>query len=381
MLAIALSAWTAAPAHAAPVLSEPVVQGLAGPLQFDLGSNGQMYVAQSEIGTITKVRADGTTKDIVTEPGEVAGIASNGYDVVYTFSGGTAEKPVSLLKQRLADGTVSTIAYWGAFEAANNPDGAQRYGLRNVHGDCLAQVPPEFAPHGGIVEDRTRTRVANDPAGGWYVADAAGNDILHVAPNGDIEVVKVPRPSKIIVTQEVADAFGLPDCVVGKPYAFEPVPTDVELNPLGMLIVSLLPGGPFGDDPVAQLLGPRGMIMRISPGDFEWTIFLDNLDGATNVAPAPGGRIYFTELGSGRVSVYNNTLRRVTTVVDVPDPAAVEFENGRLFVSYEVFGNGTIARILNLERPALSAPPRSARGAERSEGRPRTNRCRSPPLG
>lgn len=335
-------------AAAAPAPDDPIAQGLAGPLQFDLGAKGQIYVAQAFAGVLTKVRADGSTKDLVTEPGEIAGVASSGYDVVYTFTGGTEEEPVALLKQRRANGTVRTIADLGAFEAAHNPDGFQEYGMRNVSAKCLAQAPDILQPYTGIVESHPYA-VANDPNGGWYVADAAANDILHVSAKGKVEVVKVARPAKAVITQEIADAVGAPQCVVGKSYAFEPVPTDVELNPLGFLIVSLLPGGPEPGDPLGDLFGPRGMIMRISPGDFEWTILAKGLSSATNVAPAPGGRIYVSELSGGSVSVFSNKTHAVTPVVDLPSPAGVEYENGKLYASYDVFANGSIARILGVD--------------------------------
>ena len=62
------------------------------------------------------------------------------------------------------------------------------------------------------------------------------------------------------ITREAARQFGLPTCTIGKTYAFEAVPTDVELGPDGMLYVSVLPGGP--EDPS---LGARGAIYRVSP--------------------------------------------------------------------------------------------------------------------
>jgi DNA-binding beta-propeller fold protein YncE len=344
MVGLALVA-PAAPAVAVPTPSDPIAEGLAGPLQFELGENGQVYVAQAFAGLLTKVRADGTTKTLVSEPGEIAGVTAQGYTVTYTFTGGTEEEPVALLKQRRPNGHVRTIADLGEFEAQENPDAFARYGLRNVSASCLEDVPPDFHPYGGIVESHPYA-VATDPHGGWYVADAAANAVLHVDPDGDIEVVKVPRPAKITITQEIADAVGFPDCVVGKPFAFEPVPTDVEVNARGYLIVSLLPGGPEPGTPEGDLLGPRGMVMRISPGDFEWTILARGLSAATNVAPAPGGRIYISELAGNRVSVLRNGT--VTPVLDLPAPAAVEFENGRLFASTDVFGNGSIVRILGL---------------------------------
>jgi hypothetical protein len=240
----------------------PDRDGFAGPLQIDVGANGQIYVAQDFAGIVTKVLTNGTRKDIVVEQGEVAGVASRGYDVVYTFSGGDEANPVALLKRRASNGTITTIADLGTFEAEHNPDSGMRYGFRNVSSECLAQVPPDFRPYTVIVESHPYA-VANAPDGGWYVADAAANDVLHVAPNGDIEVFGVLRPRKSGITAEAAEALGLSDCTIGHTYAFEAVPTDVEVKSTSALIVSLLPGG---EDPS---LGARGAVIRLA-GDGEF---------------------------------------------------------------------------------------------------------------
>ncbi len=335
----------APPAGAVPTPSDPIAQGLAGPLQFEVGDRGQVYVSQAFSGVLTKVRTDGTTKNLVTEPGEVAGVASRGYHVVYTFTGGTPEEPVALLKHRRPNGKVSTIADLGAFEARYNPDGRRSYGLRDVPADCLETVPEFFRPYTGIVESHPYA-VANAGDGGWYVADAAANAVLHVSKWGRIKVVNVPQPALTTITAEIAAAVGLPDCAVGKTFAFEPVPTDVEVNPAGDLIVSLLPGGPEPGTPEGDLLGPRGMVMKISHGGHRSSILARGLSAATNVAPAPGGRIYVSELAGGRISLLRNGT--VTPVVDLPAPAAVEYDRGRLYATTDVFANGSLVRITGL---------------------------------
>ena len=49
-------------APASPVVSDPIVSGLIGPLQIDLGHRGKIYVAQSFSGTFPRVNWDGTTE-------------------------------------------------------------------------------------------------------------------------------------------------------------------------------------------------------------------------------------------------------------------------------------------------------------------------------
>jgi len=327
-------------AQAAPA-PETVVQGLAGPLQFDVGDAGQIYVGQDFAGTLTKVRPNGSTSDLVSRPGtEIAGVASRGYDVVFTSSNGGETTPPTktALERRFANGTVHTIANLLKFEQTHNPDAGNVYGFRNLSKSCADKLPAEIGPatYTGIIDSHPYA-VANAPDGGWYVADAAGNDILHVSPAGDVSVVFVFRPQTTGITAEAAEANGLPACTVGKVYAFEPVPTDVEVKSNGSLIVSLLPGGP--EDPS---LGARGKVMRVAL-DGEFATLADGLAGATNVAIGAGGRVYVTELFANRVSVIQNHM--VTKLADLPSPAGVEYSNGTLYVSTDVFGNGSIVKI------------------------------------
>jgi hypothetical protein len=327
-------------AAASPAPSAPIASGFAGPLQFDVGDHG-IYVAQDFAGILTKIRPNGTTKDLVTAPGtEIAGVASDGYDVVYTQNSQSSSGDVTaLLKRRFANGAIHTIANLGRFEAQNNPDGSVEYGFRHLSQSCADQFPADVGPpsYTGIVDSHPYS-VANAPGGGWYVGDAAGNDILYVSAGGDVSVVKVIRPVKVAVSAELAATADLPNCVVGKTYNFEPVPTDVEVNRLGYLIVSLLPGGP--EDPSA---GAHGQILRIDPIDGEFSRLATGLAGATNVAPAPGGRIYVAELFGQRISVVQDGV--VTPVTDATDPASVEFRDGALYAGVDVFGNGSIVTI------------------------------------
>ena len=117
-------------------------------------------------------------------------------------------------------------------------------------------------------------------------------------------------------------------------YGFEPVPTDVEAHG-GKLYVTTLAGGP--EDPS---LGARSSVYRINP----WTGAVDQLAtgllGATDLAVSPSGTVYVTELFGGRV--VKLTSGGFETVVELPEPAAVEFARGRLYVAYDAFGSGKV---------------------------------------
>ena len=107
-------------------------------------------------------------------------------------------------------------------------------------------------------------------------------------------------------------------------YAFEPVPTDVEVDQNGALYVSILPGGPE-----SPALGARGKVSRSTPrpGAHHGA---SELLGATNVAVASDGTLYATELFGGKVTKFANGKR--STAVTVDRPLAVEVHGGYLYV-------------------------------------------------
>jgi hypothetical protein len=55
----------------------PVVTGLAGPLQLEVG-RGRVLVGQSFSGLLTRVRPGGRTRTLASADGEIAGVAARG---------------------------------------------------------------------------------------------------------------------------------------------------------------------------------------------------------------------------------------------------------------------------------------------------------------
>ena len=345
--ALVLAVPTSAPAS--PVVSDPIVSGLIGPLQIDLGYRGKIYVAQAFSGTLTRVNWDGTTEDLLTEPTGVDGVASGRRGVAYTTTDFEEATRSSLVKLRKPNGTVKTVADLWPYEQRKNPDGGKTYGFLDLTEECAAEVdalpPPEEGPpvsgrpYRGI-EDSHPYALANDGRGGWYVADAGMNAIMHVSKRGHISTVAVLPRQPVEVTAEGAAALGMPECTVGSTFAFESVPTDVEVARGGKLIVSLLPGGPENPS-----LGARGSVYKVKLG---WgghhrghgrhsgvKRIAGGFLGATNVALDDRGRIYVTELFGGKVSVIKHG--HVSTLAELPNPAGVEYKRGKVYVSYDVF--------------------------------------------
>lgn len=340
-VALTLVVPMSAPAQGRAVVSPPIVTGLAMPLQIDV-SNGSLYVTQA-IGLLTQVDKDGSTTDLATEPQsdarDMSGVAAGRKGIAYNTTNFDPADREALLKLRKWDGSIKTVADIWEYEQHVNPDGDQTYGFLNLTKRCAAKVPAEVGgePYTGIVDSHPYA-IANAWDGGWYVADAGMNAILHVSKWGKITTAAVLPPQPVRVTAAVAKANGLPACTVGRTYAFEPVPTDVETGN-GRLVVSLLPGGP--EDPS---LGARGAVYTVNPWKGTFRRIGSGFLGATNVAIGDHGQIYVAELFGNKVSKlgFNGRNRTVATLTN---PASIEFSHGKLYVSYNVFANGSIAKI------------------------------------
>jgi hypothetical protein len=135
----------------------------------------------------------------------------------------------------------------------------------------------------------------------WVVADASANALLKVDNRGHVRTLAVLPPQPTEITAEMAEALGLPSCVAGVTYSFEPVPTDVEVGKDGFLYVTTLPGGP--ESPV---LGARGKVWRVNPYTGAAKVIATGFLGATNLAIGKHGQIYVVELFAGQISVVRN---------------------------------------------------------------------------
>lgn len=336
---VALSVVAAAPAsaHRGATVSDPIVDGLAGPLQFEVMRSGKILVGQAFSGTVSVVRRDGSIHDLFNDPG-AEGVASGRHgSVIYTNS--DFETGVIDLRLRTKSGHVKILGDLIAHEADRNPDRRQRYGLMGLSDECTAQLPPDVGilPYRGIVESHPYAIAAT--RGGWYVADAAGNDIVFVDWRGNVKTVAVlPAQPPVVVTAAAAAANDLPDCVIGKKFVAEPVPTDVEIGAHGKLYVSTLPGGP--EDPS---LGARGSVYRVDPRTGRSKRVATGFAGATNLAISPAGTIYVSELFGDQVSKIRHG--RAVPVAAVSQPSGLEWSRGKLYVGVDTFGSGKIVTI------------------------------------
>jgi hypothetical protein len=303
------------------VLSKRVI----APFQLAI-SRHDVYVADGGTSKVSRVQPNGWLKAVGwgPAPGEVAGVAfdASGRSMAFTSTNYTDGSTHLVVKT----GSKRMVVNLSKFEQQHNPDADVTYGIENPS-DCVKQA---FEPLGGATSkggvDSHPYSVASLGHGAWVVADSGGNDLLKVDAKGHISVIAVMPRQPTVITADVASSLGLPDCVAGVTYNFEPVPTDVEVGPHGQLYVSLLPGGP--EDPS---LGARGSVYRVGPMSGQATRVAGGFLGATNVALGPDHTIYVAELFAGRISTIKNG--KVKPYVDLPGALAVEWGNGHLYAS------------------------------------------------
>lgn len=343
--AVLLVAATALPASAvggaaSPPPAQPVTvaDGLAGPLTFDAKPDGTLYVGQAFSAALTVISPDGTRTDVVSPtgaPGDVASVSERKGVLTWSQTAFGEQGPMaSVLMRRAADGTISQLADMFAYETANNPDSVVTYGFQGLAPECAAMLPPDFQAYPGHIDSHPYGSVS--VAGATYVADAGANAILKVTDAGVISTVAVIPGRAFTVTADMAAGMGFPSCVADHQFVLEAVPTDVELGMDGSLYVSSLPGGPEDGS-----LGNLGSVYRVNPATGAVTLVATGFAGATGIAVTPNGTIYVAELYGNQLSKISRS-GVVSKVMDVTQPAAVEWSHGRLYVSTNVFGNGSI---------------------------------------
>jgi hypothetical protein len=346
-LAVALTAAAGAPqASAASANWHKVLSDFQlGP--FNLAVNQQnVYVADGAFGTLAKV---GSTTPLAPAPG-LAGADFSPDGKSYAYAWSNDEHTVGGLTIH-SRGGAEAFGNLVGYEATHNPDSVNTYGIVAGGNPCaeaiLGQLTGGQATYTGAIDSHPYS-VAWSPSG-WYVADAGMNAVVKVDNAGHVSTVAVLPPQPVTLTQAMADSiaqeFGAPpgsfDCLAGVTYAFEPVPTDVEVDQHGTLHVSILPGGPE-----SPALGARGKVFAVNAATGGMRVEASGLLGATNVAVASDGTLYATELFGGKVTKFANGKR--STAVTLDRPLAVEVHGAYLYVGqladFETGGPGSVQR-------------------------------------
>jgi len=340
--AAALIAAPAASAHAGSAARTwtPKVLNSEVVAPFHLATNdGRLYVADGGTSTVSRVNGDGSLTMLAQGPmpGEVSGVAKTDNALAYTTLDYTTGEATLTVKR----GSKTMVANLTAFETRRNPDQRVHYGFKDP--SCANGALGDMAAYTGQVDSHAYAVTRWN--GAWVVADAGGNDLVKVDDNGHVSLLSLLPPQPLLVSQEFADANGIPDCA-GQRYKFEPVPTDVEVGRDGMLYVSTLPGGP--EDPSA---GARGSVYKVNPWTGAATRVATGFAGATSVTQGSDGTLYVAELFGGKVTAVRNGHK--STAAMLPGALAVEYGNGHLYAGTlaptddqgNPTGTGSIVRI------------------------------------
>ena len=314
-----------------------LASGLLSPLSLAIADNGTRYFTQNVAGLLNRQRPGQRPKVIYanTDGFEVGAVSEDNGRLRFALSKNNRRGTIMAMPRR--GGKPYAIANLGKYERNTNPDGDVTYGFRKISQQCAAQMPQDGPPasYQGTVETHPYATLL---AGGTtYVADAAANAIFAVPRPGKVRTVAVLPAVRAYFTAEAAQAYGFPDCVVGKNYWFEPVPTDVEMGPDGMLYVTTLAGGP--EDGSA---GMHASVYRVNPKNGQLGKVVGGMRSNTGLAVARNGDIYVAELfrRGSNASAFRGAISKVEAgaqmdhiFVKVPLPADVEVANGFMFAT------------------------------------------------
>lgn len=325
----------------------PIVSGLNGPRGISVDASRRVVYSESD-GTISQTirSGDGAGTEVLATVNEgfAAAISQNRKNQAHilTGGGGREEGAATLFEWTRVSGEAKVVADIKAYQKADpdpfNADGAS---------------PKESNPYGvATLEDSSA-----------LVADAAGNDLLRVYPNGDVETVARVMPRVVEVGEEFEGQDGFPP--PGTPIPAEGVVTSVTVGSDGYYYIGELRGFP----------STRGtsQIWRIEPDSVDAVCdpeapdvgacqrFADGLTSIVDLAPGPDGGLYVLELAKGGWLQFELEISGPTGGLfyasasgssrELADdqltlPGGVDTSRrGKIFVAGPVFGEGAVVRV------------------------------------
>ncbi len=335
--------------------SYTIAKDLLSPLSLAVSRSGTKYFTENFKGTLW-MKNPGRAPEVAyqTNGAEAGAVSERNGTVTFAVSRGNNAK--GFIKQIGNSGRAYTIARTHEFEAQHNPDGANVYGIPDLDEECAAQWPAEsFGPHmyNGIPE--THPYASLTTRNGVIVADAGANAIFEIDRRGRMRTLAVLPPVPVMLTEEFQEAYaeyGVPECVVGHYYHFEPVPTDVEMGRNGKLYVTSLPGGPEDGS-----LGALGSVMRVNPLSGNARTVVTGLISPTGLATLSNGDMYVAELFAGRFSKIKAGRDTAVPWVAKPLPGDIEVRRGRLFGTIKVLtglsgkpGDAPAGKVIRIRR-------------------------------
>ncbi|MBB5786051.1 ScyD/ScyE family protein [Jiangella mangrovi] len=348
---MAVSAVFTAPAAVAKGSSTPKpVASFDGPRGVDVDRDGRIVVGAAD-GTVSLVTDRGRhpkVREIGSVPatGLAPAVAAGRHDKFYALTGGgepgTGAATLYLLRKGRDAKPIADIAAY----QQRDPDPFNQEG-----------EPTESNPFG----------VAALKDGSVLVADAAGNDLLRVYPNGHIVTVARLKPRTVEVPAGLPPEFdGNPIPPVGTEITAEAVATSVTVGPDGYWYVGELRGFPAtpGTSEIWRIKpGTRNAVCNPErPHKGDCRRFADGLTSIVDLAPGSHGSILAVELvqqswfqwelelvdppigGLFRVRPGGSIRELVPGTLILPGGADTA-PNGKIYVTGPVFGPGSLSRI------------------------------------
>ena len=271
-----------------------VAEGLANPRHISVGGDGAIYVAEAGMdgdecvtvgegeeefevcvgltGAITQI-VDGEATQIAT--GLPSGNGSGPHDVIVTAEGemyvlfglGGPPEGRDLFEDEFVqtfgtlamledDGSWTVIADLAAYEGENNPE----------------PTAVDSNPYSMIMDGEN-----------FIVADAGGNTLLQVTPEGEITTLAVFQPQMVLAPPFLE----LPE---GTEIPMESVPTSVVVGPDGAYYVGELTGFPFAVD--------MARVWRVAPGE-DPEVYATGFSAIGAIDFDSEGNLYVLEIASG----------------------------------------------------------------------------------
>jgi hypothetical protein len=328
-----------APSTAAPAPgpeSHTLARHLVVPLSLAVHRKN-VYVTQNFGGMLTRLHPGQAPKTLYKSKHghEVGGVSVRGHRLVFTETATHGETNTNSWLKMVTRHGARTIADILDFEKARNPDHRIIYGIRHISRGCAAQWPTDQAGparYRGALDSHPYATTQTKRI--VYVADAGMNAVVAVnLRTHHVRTVAVTPPVAVKVTQQLADQMGLPDCVVGKTYHGESVPTDVERGRHGALLVTT-EGGGLGE----QM--PLGAVYRIGARSGHVKKVAGHLLAPTGLGVRHDGTMFVAQLFGGQISKVNPRTGRVHPFAMVKLPAAVELSNRRVYATTNVLPSG-----------------------------------------
>ena len=306
---------TAAHAPKADPQVATVAKGLVGPLSVAQAPDGTRYWADTFAGVLYKQAVDGTVSVIYkSKKSAPEGVSADGG--VLRFATGSNDNKAGKVWTLDTAGAPVLIGDTYKHEKKDNPDGKVTYGFINTP-ECLKKLPKQIPAN--YPGSRRATRTPRPPLAGSRTSRMpAPTPSSRSRPTGVITTVAPITPAESR-SQNGRRGLGPPACTVGKRYAFESVPTDIEVGTNGFLYVTSLPGGPEDGS-----LGFNGRVLKVKIANGKVSKVAGGLLSPTGLALASNGDIYVSQLFLGVISKIKAGTSKVKPYVELPLPAAVE---------------------------------------------------------